>query len=173
MVNGLPVVLSMGVFDSGMGETEVALLSWKAITQIQALSSVFPFLPIGKLWHQGAPSDHSACGRLWTLDGQSHTPLREDDRRLITWLITSTAFSPSGSLLASTEDGVKVGEIRLWEINDVRRSRIFTTGLVRVWSLAFSPDGATLAAGGRSILLYDLEGTVIAGLHPESLTRMA
>jgi WD40 repeat protein len=71
--------------------------------------------------------------------------------------ISFVAFSPSGSSLASESFGV-VGEVRLWDVNEGRCTRIFPTRLEAIWSVAFSPDGSTLAAsGGSSILLWDLE----------------
>jgi WD40 repeat protein len=54
------------------------------------------------------------------------------------------AFSPDGKLLASKDD-----KVRLWEVATGRVYREFETPNENVTSLAFSPDGRTLACGGR------------------------
>jgi serine/threonine protein kinase/WD40 repeat protein len=104
-------------------------------------------------------------------------------------------FSPDGTLLADT---VKDGGIRLWVVSerrerhrlkghagkvpgpeappvDVYRGRI---GLGRVWALAFSPDGKTLASGGedRVVRLWDVTtGAVLLELsgHNREVTGVA
>jgi WD40 repeat protein len=107
------------------------------------------FSPIGNIlawesWH------NSIC--VWNLDDQSHILLEGHNES-----ITSIEFSPSGSSLASQ---CYSGQVRTWDINDGRCSRIITQRAGHagyVCSLAFSPDGATLAvAVGGSILLWDL-----------------
>jgi WD40 repeat protein len=87
---------------------------------------------------------------LWKLDDKSHVFLEGHNDAIM-----KIVFSPTGSF-ASGSCG---GEVRLWDIVDGRcaSTRSITTQCESVWSLAFSPDGATLAIGGDSICLWNLE----------------
>jgi WD40 repeat protein len=80
----------------------------------------------------------------------------------------SLAFSPTGRFLAADEivssrrgrDEEEVSGIHVWELasgQEVYRSQELGNW---AWSLAFAPDGRTLAAGGSdsTILLWDLTG---------------
>ncbi len=62
------------------------------------------------------------------------------------WIVTCTAFSPDGTLLAT---GSQDGTVKIW---DVARRELLTTlpGSAdgSVWSVAFSPDGALLMTAG-------------------------
>ena len=62
--------------------------------------------------------------------------------------VTSVAFSPDGSTLASDDDD---GTIQLWDVADPASPRPLgeplTGGSAAVDSVAFSPDGHTLASG--------------------------
>jgi WD40 repeat protein len=137
----------MGQSESGTKETEIAL-SCKAP---HIFFPAFLSLPMGTFWHRGGGSVDKSI-RLWKLEDQSYILLEGHNGA-----ISSVAFSPSGSSLASGSFGV-VGEVRLWDVNEGRCTRIFPTRLEGIWSVAFSPDGSTLAAsGGSSILLWDLE----------------
>jgi WD40 repeat protein len=59
--------------------------------------------------------------------------------------ITVIRFNPDGSILAS---GSAERTVRLWKVDDGTRIRTLTGHTGTVWSLAFSPDGQTLASGG-------------------------
>jgi WD40 repeat protein len=112
------------------------------------------FSPNGNVLASG--SDDSSI-RLWKLEDQSHRVLEGHNGT-----ISSIAFSPSGSSVASGswDDGEESwddGEVRLWDANDGRCTRILTARIGGFFSVAFSPDGATLAAGGYAIFLWDLE----------------
>ena len=56
--------------------------------------------------------------------------------------VTSCAFSPDGTLLATTSDD---GTARLWRLADGAELAVLTGHTGGVWSCAFSPDGALLA----------------------------
>ena len=70
------------------------------------------------------------------------------------------AFSPDGHLLATGGDD---GNVILWDFTDPTRPRSFGQPLtghsVSVYSVAFSPDGLSLATSGgddRTVILWDL-----------------
>lgn len=70
--------------------------------------------------------------------------------------ILSLALSPDGTLLATAGDG---GEIRLWQVADMK-PLLTCKGHVRwVVSVAFSLDGRTLASGSddRTVKLWDVQ----------------
>ncbi|OAI41013.1 hypothetical protein AYO40_00605 [Planctomycetaceae bacterium SCGC AG-212-D15] len=68
------------------------------------------------------------------------------------------AVSPDGSLLAS---GTKDGLVKLWEIGSGKELAVLQGHKTAVTSLAFSPDGATLASGGGhpdgNAILWDVK----------------
>jgi WD40 repeat protein len=72
-------------------------------------------------------------------------------------LITCLAFSPDGSLLAG---GTSSGEIWLWNPKNGGVSLRIEAGNTPVRSLAFAPDGRTLATllFGTPAQLWDLPG---------------
>lgn len=59
--------------------------------------------------------------------------------------VTSATWSPGGRLVATASFD---GSVRLWDGFDGRQL-VCLDGMLWVWSVTFSPDGKTLAAGGR------------------------
>ena len=67
------------------------------------------------------------------------------------------AFSPEGRELATS--GGKNSEIRVWNPATGAQLRKFLSGLSHVWSLAYSPNGKLLAAGGvGTVKIFDVTG---------------
>ncbi|HJT59524.1 MAG TPA: NB-ARC domain-containing protein [Ktedonobacteraceae bacterium] len=68
--------------------------------------------------------------------------------------VWSLAFSPDGSLLASSSDD---SDVRLWDSASGDCLRILEDHTNRVRSISFSPDGSTLASGSddRTIRVWD------------------
>ncbi len=60
------------------------------------------------------------------------------------------AFSPDSSTLAVGSNGLRGHSVRLWDVTTGRPETSDLPGIegTQVWSLAFSPDGDTLAGGG-------------------------
>ena len=60
--------------------------------------------------------------------------------------VSSVAFSPDGTLLASSSYDQT---IKVWDLRTGQMQKTLTGHEGRVYSVAFSPDGRTLASGGR------------------------
>ena len=108
------------------------------------------FSPNGKILATGS-GDGSIC--LWDLGDKSYRRLNAHNGAIM-----SISFSPSGSSLAS--GSLADGDVRLWDTNDGKCTRIVATRTKNVWFVALSPDGKTLATrpeGGDSIFLWDIE----------------
>jgi eukaryotic-like serine/threonine-protein kinase len=70
----------------------------------------------------------------------------EPDHVEHTGRITSVAFSPDGSTLATASMDYS---IRLWNFETRQRAATLQGHLAEVWTLAFSPDGQTLLSGAK------------------------
>ena len=85
--------------------------------------------------------------RLWNVTTQTMTGTL-DDRSVVSW-----AFSPNSTILAS---GATDGTVKLWDI-ETRQNIVILDGHVgKVNSLAFSPDGKTIASSSQTIKLWDV-----------------
>jgi len=93
-------------------------------------------------------------------------------RTLITGTVLDIAFSPDARLVAATPDRYAV---RIWQLRDAKLlHRLFTSFSGAVNSLAFSPNGATLATGHYDgiIQIWDVsKGQVIQKFPAEGVVE--
>jgi hypothetical protein len=75
--------------------------------------------------------------------------------------IWSPTFSPDGKILACAADN----QISLWEVTSAKEVRQFQKQEGKIWCLAFSPDGQTLASGSfdQTIRLWDVASGKVVG----------
>jgi WD40 repeat protein len=100
------------------------------------------FSPDGKILACGS---HDTTIRLWRLADNSYTVLEGH-----TSYVMSVAFAPNGRKLAS---GSHDGFIRFWDVHDGSCTKMLRDDRFDcVWSVAFSPDGVTLASVGCLII---------------------
>ncbi|NRQ31916.1 hypothetical protein HII36_08695 [Nonomuraea sp. NN258] len=94
--------------------------------------------------------------RLLDVSDVRHPVALSDPVRVATGMVVSLKFSPDGRTLAlgtrADTPGTTTSTVQLWDVTDPRRPRRLSTVLSRqregVTSVAFSPDGDTLAVTG-------------------------
>ena len=147
---------------------QIATLQGHGWGRIDALA----FSPDGTILASGGGS-HEGTIRLWDMDSRQQIatlqePVVGPSGRVVG--VSSLAFSPDGTILASGERGS--GTVKLWEM--ATREQTATLGGHSEWvhSLAFSPDGGTLASGSRdgTMVLWDLQRVQ---LRPHTLTKVS
>jgi WD40 repeat protein len=105
-----------------------------------------------------ASADQDGVVRLWDVAGPPHPRLKENGGTVGTDQALSVAFGsgPTRPLLVS---GHPNGTIQMWDADRGKPTgRAERAHNGRVWSLALSPDGSTLASGGTDgrIALWDV-----------------
>ena len=70
--------------------------------------------------------------------------------------VSSVAFSPDGTRLASAGGNKNHGELKLWDVATGKEVLTFKGHRRHVWSVAFSPDGKLLASGSSDLDIADI-----------------
>ncbi len=129
------------------------------------------FSPDGTTFASGA-SDSTI--KLWDVATRTNIATFEDKSSV--W---SVAFSPDGAMLAS---GSSDRTVKLWDIATGQNIATYRhidehsdfgrAGGEPVWSVAFSPNGATLASGGGSgtVILWDMSALGVGGSSQDAFS---
>lgn len=156
----------------------LASASWDGSIILWDMTSARPTILSTLLGHDGAvvgvdisPIEPllASVGRdgkviLWDLTTGLPTSILLHKRPGSGWRVT---FSPDGQILAyagctelTARGNCESGDIRMWDVPTGRQlGQSFTGHRDVAWVLSFSPDGKTLASGGRdgSIIIWDID----------------
>ena len=128
----VPTLELVGSFEEQPGDT------W---SQNHAVSSI-AFSSDGTILASGSHYDYTV--RLWDVTTQRQIALLlENDGNEEDEAVNAVAFSPDSAILASAGDDAK---IRLWDVKTQTQIDVLDTSTGTVSSIAFRPDGKTLAS---------------------------
>lgn len=147
----------------GLGEKTVRLWDIAKKENIAVLENTgsvasLAFLPDKKTLASVSIFSSGLTVRLWDVMTKQNTATYSDISLRDVDYITSIMFSPDGTTLAWSGVGLAdVGNVWLWDVS-TRRNIATLEHAKEVGSVAFSPDGRTLAsgAGDNTIKLWDL-----------------
>ncbi|MGW7258660.1 nSTAND1 domain-containing NTPase [Streptomyces sp. NPDC054834] len=98
--------------------------------------------------------------QMWDATNSAHPRRLGEPITTDSAVLDAARLSPDGRTLAAAEDG----SVRLWNVSDPSNPLPWDKPLaVSAPSVAFSPDGRSLATGGDGVHLWSLPGTVLRG----------
>ncbi|HXT35495.1 MAG TPA: WD40 repeat domain-containing protein, partial [Chloroflexota bacterium] len=113
------------------------------------------FSPDGKLLAAGSWNDARTTAWLWNAGTRRPINLPSSYQTYV----NAVAFSPNGKILAALGGN---GDVQLWDVPHRQLLAVSLVGtLTRGWTVAFSPDGKTMAVGGCE--LTDSDGICTNG----------
>jgi len=107
------------------------------------------FSPDGKVLASGSRE----AIRLWDVQGQKQTGSLQAEGN---WIIV---FSPDGKTIASMCRSPGTISVSFWDVQEQRQTGLLDGFTGEIYSLAFSPDGKSLASGEWGMIhLWDIQG---------------
>ncbi|WP_330343072.1 nSTAND1 domain-containing NTPase [Streptomyces sp. NBC_00557] len=101
-----------------------------------------------------------ASVQMWDAADSAHPRRLGEPITADSAVVEAAQLSPDGHTLAAVEDG----SVRLWNVSDPSNPMPWDKPLaVSTASVAFSPDGRSLATGGDGVHLWSLPGRVLRG----------
>ena len=141
------------------------------------------FAPDGKTI---ASASYDGTARLWDVDTGQEKVTLQGHTDGGPYFVTSVAFSPDGKTLAggetqgsTTTDIVWTHSVRLWDVDTGQAKAAFEGHTDGVNSVAFAPDGKTLASASEdgTVGVWDVNsGTLkyaLIRLHPHGVSSVA
>jgi WD40 repeat protein len=124
------------------------------------------FSPDGKMIATGS-RDNTA--KLWNLEGKELQSLTGH-----TSYVSKVAFSPDSEMIIATTEGRDDNSVKLWNLEGKELQTFQGNSLNSVISIAFSPDGKTIATGSwhYTVKLWNLEGKELQTFQGNSLNSV-
>jgi WD40 repeat protein/tetratricopeptide (TPR) repeat protein len=189
------------LWNTASGDKEATIQAYRPRKDIAARGLLFrdpegvvrsvAFSPHGKFLAAGVWEPHGGhvgASFVKLFDVTTHQELAKlpcSDKAEGLWAMSPTpmAFSPDGKFLAAASHAYQTkdfGRVTLWDIATKQAQAIFRTRTV-IYSMAFSPDGSTLAVAtggglskGGAVQLWDaVTGQVRASFAGEAATSVA